>query len=87
MKDAEKQLSEQRERDVKQFEETSRVNKKTLEQLTEQLSKKESEITELKMAMLQLSERETARMRQLEREAQNFRDMMHSASNNSHLLR
>ena len=54
---------------MRQFEEASKVNKKSLDQLTDSLSKKENEITELKMAMLQLNERETARMRQLEREA------------------
>jgi hypothetical protein len=52
------------------------VNRRTLDQLQEALHRKDVEIGELKMAMLQLNERETARMRQLEREAQNFRDML-----------
>ena len=69
-------MQDQRERDQRQFDEASKANRRTIEQLADQLVKKENEITELKMAMLQLNERENARMRQLEREAQNFREML-----------
>ena len=63
LKDLEKNLQDQRDRDSRQFEEASKANRRTLDSLSESLLRKESEITELKMAMLQLNERETNRMR------------------------
>lgn len=56
-------MQDQRDRDSRQFEEASKANRRTLDSLSESLLRKESEITELKMAMLQLNERETNRMR------------------------
>jgi|LauGreDrversion4_2_1035121.scaffolds.fasta_scaffold148070_2 hypothetical protein len=56
-------MQDQRDRDQRQFDEASKANRRTIEQLADQLVKKENEITELKMAMLQLNERENARMR------------------------
>lgn len=62
-------MNETREKEKKAYEEAHRNNKKKIEMLTESLNKKESEITDLKMALLELNEKETQRMIELEREA------------------
>lgn len=63
LKDLERALQTQREKDNAQFEEASRVNRRTLEQLGEQLARKEAEVQELRLALAQLNDRETTRMR------------------------
>ncbi len=44
--------------------------------LTESLNKKEAEITDLKMALIELNEKETQRMMELEREADQFKKII-----------
>lgn len=44
--------------------------------LTESLNKKEAEINELKMALVELNEKETHRMMELEKEADSFKKII-----------
>lgn len=44
--------------------------------LTESLNKKESEINDLKMALIELNEKEAERMIELEKEADQFKKMI-----------
>lgn len=59
LKETEKQLNETRDKERKAFEEAHKNNKKKIEMLTESLNKKEAEITDLKMALIELNEKET----------------------------
>ena len=43
---------------------------------TESLNKKESEINDLKMALIELNEKETQRMMELEKEAEQFKKII-----------
>ena len=76
LKETEKQLNETREKERKTFEEAHRTNKKKIEMLTESLNKKENEINDLKMALMELNEKETQRMMELEREAEQFKKII-----------
>lgn len=76
LKDTEKQLNETRDKEKKAYEEAHRNNKKKIEMLTESLNKKEAEITDLKMALIELNEKETQRMIELEREADQFKKII-----------
>jgi hypothetical protein len=44
--------------------------------LTESLNKKEAEINDLKMALIELNEKESQRMLELEREADSFKKII-----------
>lgn len=76
LKETEKQLNDTREKERKNYEEAHKNNKKKIEMLTESLNKKEAEITDLKMALIELNEKETQRMMELEREADQFKKII-----------
>ncbi len=76
LKETEKQLNETRERERRSYEEAHRNNKKKIEMLTDSLNKKEAEITDLKMALIELNDKETQRMMELEREADQFKKII-----------
>ena len=76
LKETEKQLNETRDKERKAFEEAHKNNKKKIEMLTESLNKKEAEITDLKMALIELNEKETQRMMELEKEADQFKKII-----------
>ena len=76
LKETERQLNETREKEKKAYEEAHKNNKKKIEMLTESLNKKEAEITDLKMALIELNEKETQRMMELEREADQFKKII-----------
>ena len=59
LKETEKQLGETREKEKKSYDEAHKNNKKKIEILTESLNKKEAEISDLKMALIELNEKET----------------------------
>ena len=59
LKETEKSLNETRDKERKAYEEAHRNNKKKIDMLTESLAKKEAEITELKLALVELNEKET----------------------------
>jgi hypothetical protein len=69
-------LNDTREKEKKSYEEAHKNNKKKIEILTESLNKKEVEITDLKMALIELNEKETQRMMELEREADQFKKII-----------
>ena len=76
LKETERQLNETREKEKKAYEEAHKNNKKKIEMLTESLNKKEAEITDLKMALIELNEKESQRMMELEREADQFKKII-----------
>ena len=59
LKDTEKQLNDTRDKERKAYEEAHKNNKKKIEMLTESLNKKEAEINDLKMSLIELNEKET----------------------------
>jgi len=76
LKETEKQLNDTRDKEKKAYEEAHKNNKKKIEMLTESLNKKEAEITDLKMALIELNEKETQRMMELEKEADQFKKII-----------
>ena len=52
-------MNDTRDKERKAFEEAHKNNKKKIEMLTESLNKKENEINDLKMALIELNEKET----------------------------
>ena len=76
MKETEKQLNDTREKERKAYEEAHKNNKKKIEMLTESLQRKEAEIADLKMALVELNEKETQRMIELEKEADQFKKII-----------
>ena len=76
LKETEKNLTEQREKEKKSFEEQHRQNKKKIDILNENLQKKEGEINALKLALIELNEKEAQRMIELEKEAQSFKKII-----------
>ena len=76
MKDTEKQLNDTRDKEKKAYEEAHRSNKKKIELLSDSLNKKENEINDLKLALIELNEKETQRMMELEREADQFKKII-----------
>ena len=81
LKETEKQLNETREKERKTYEEAHKNNKRKIETLTESLNEKEAEITDLKMALIELNEKETQRMIELEKEADSFKRIINKKWN------
>jgi hypothetical protein len=73
LKETEKQLNDTREKERKAFDDAHRNNKKKIDLLTDSLNRKETEINDLKAALIELNEKEQIRMHELEREADNFK--------------
>jgi len=76
LKETEKQLNDTRDKERKAFDDAHRNNKKKISVLTDSLNKKESEINDLKAALIELNEKEQVRMHELEREAENFKKIV-----------
>ena len=59
LKETEKQLNDTREKERKAYEDVHKNNKKKIELLKDSLNRKEAEINDLKMALIELNEKET----------------------------
>lgn len=71
-------MNETREKERKAYEEAHKNNKKKIELLTESLNKKETEINDLKSALIELNEKEAQRMIELEKEADSFKKIINN---------
>ena len=69
-------MNDTREKERKTYEEVHKNNKKKIEMLTESLNKKEQEINDLKMTLIELNEKEAQRMVELEQEAAQFKKIV-----------
>ncbi len=72
----EKKLSDTRDREKRQFEDTEKQNQKKIMALGESLARKEQEIEQLKKTLFDLNEREAQRMEDLEKEAEYFKNIL-----------
>lgn len=69
-------MNDTREKERKAYEEAHKNNKKKIEMLTDSLNKKEQEINDLKMTLIELNEKEAQRMIELEKEADQFKKIV-----------
>lgn len=69
-------MNDTREKERKAYEEAHKNNKKKIELLSDSLNKKENEINDLKLALIELNEKESQRMMELEKEAEQFKKII-----------
>ena len=76
LKEAERQLNEAKIKEKKAFEDARKTNQNKIDVLTESLNRKNDEISDLKNALYELSEKEQKRMEDLEYEAHTFKKIL-----------